>query len=88
MKIRKWMYLFGVPILLGNFIVMSYLFLNAYFNPLKMHGIKINVLGEADIEFIMVLISIPIVIYLFVDFCKTFPNVWWSNVDEETESGV
>jgi len=83
-KIRRWMYLIGIPIILGNFFVMSYLFLKAYFHPLKMHNIKINVFGEANAEFILVIVSIPIVIYLLVDFLSNLiPKIWWGEVNEK-----
>ena len=78
------MYLIGIPILLGNFFVTSYLILRAYLDPLKMHGIKINVFGEADVEFIFVLVSIPIAVYLLVDFLSNLiPKTWWGEVNEK-----
>lgn len=68
---KIWLYGFGLPVVFGSFFVMVYLFLNAYLNPLKMHGIKINSFGEANIELVLLLVSVPVAIFLLYDIAKT-----------------
>lgn len=67
---KIWLYIFGIPMVFNSFFLMLYLFLRAYLHPLKMHGIKIDVIGEANIELILLLVSVPIVIFLFYDIAK------------------
>lgn len=54
---------FGYACLLGSYLVLMSIFMLAYFNQDKILGLRINMYGEAHLEFIMFLISIPSVIY-------------------------
>ena len=54
---------FDYATLLGSYLVLMYVFMMAYFNQDKIIGIRINHYGEANIELIMLLISIPSVFY-------------------------
>ena len=53
---------FGFAALLGSYLVLMYIFFQAYIHPDMIVGLRINRYGEANIELIMYLISIPSVI--------------------------
>jgi len=73
---KKWLYGLGMPVVFGSYFVTLYLFIQAYLNPLKMHGIKIDLFGEANVELIFLLISLPVVVYIFFDMAKNYvPNI-------------
>ena len=54
---------FGYAVLLGSYLLLMSLFMLAYFNQDKILGLRINTYGEANLEFIMFLVSIPAVFY-------------------------
>ena len=73
---KKWLYGLGMPVVFGSYFLTLYLFIQAYLNPLKMHGIKIDLFGEANVELIFLLVSVPIVVFLFCDMAKNVvPNM-------------
>jgi len=73
---KKILYTIGLPYVFGSYFLTLYLFIQAYLDPLKMHGIKIDFFGEANIELIFLLISLPVVVYIFFDMAKNYvPNI-------------
>ena len=53
----------GFASLLMSYLFMIYFFLLAYFNPERIVAMRINRYGEANIEFLWVIVSIPAVFY-------------------------
>ena len=55
--------LFSSIIMFSSYIILLYTFLSAYLSPIKTVVVDINSVGEANIELVFLLISIPCVIY-------------------------
>lgn len=63
--------LMGVGSLLTTFILFSWTFLTAYFNPSKQVLVDINKYGEANVEFIFLsfmIIIVPISLFLLYKY--------------------
>jgi hypothetical protein len=67
--VHKVVILSGYLFALGQFFLLYFVFLVAYFNPGKMTFITVNTMGEADIEFILIPITLVVSLigmYLFI----------------------
>lgn len=62
-KTKAIMVLIGLIFITAYIISFYYIFLMAYFNPLKQATVLINHFNEANIEFILMLLSFPFMAY-------------------------
>ena len=67
----KWFNYLGFSVVFGSYLALSYTFLLAYFHPSKQVLVNINTYGEATSEFILLVVSIPAVIYFVIKYIKT-----------------
>jgi len=66
----------GIIILTSTYIACLYAFLNAYFSQSKSTIITINSYGEANIELILILVTLPVVcLYLYNQIKETIIDV-------------
>jgi len=63
MKLRHYSVIFGLSVLVAGFITFALAFLTAYNHPSKSATIYINKYGEANIEFYILLVSIPFILF-------------------------
>jgi hypothetical protein len=68
---RKLMTVIGLSAMIGSTITLYFTFLMAYFNNYRI-GIAINDYGEAQIELIWLLLSIPFIIYVVNSHIKMY----------------
>jgi len=71
----------GSVVLLASYIILLYTFFTAYLNPNKIVHVHINNIGEANIEFFFLLLTIPCIIYYLRCFCWNSKNkeIWFSS---------
>lgn len=69
-KIKQWIRVSIFLTLLIPICLFLRTFFHAYINPSKTVVVNINVIGEANIEFVLLLCLIPMWIYLFLDTIK------------------
>ena len=50
-------------ILFASYLILLYTFISAYLSPVKTVIVHVNGIGEANIEFVFLLASIPCVMY-------------------------
>ena len=66
MKLKPFKFVFiliSSVVLMASYFIMLYTFFTAYFNPNKTVLVHINNIGEANIEFLFLLLTIPCIIY-------------------------
>ena len=66
----KWFNYLGFSVVFGSYLALTYTFLKAYFHPSKQILVNINAYGEATSEFILLIVSIPAVIYFVIKYIK------------------
>lgn len=69
MNWKKLMLTFGTAFLFASTIVMVYTFFMAYFNDYRVM-VTINDYGEAQVEFVMLVILFPLSMYAFYNMNK------------------
>ncbi len=57
MKLKKHLKFWGTLLLYGSFIALCYVFLLAYITPNKITEVSINKNGEANLEFLLLIVS-------------------------------
>ena len=70
MKIKDFIKVIGLGTVLAVYIRLLWTFLLAYFHPTKQVLISSNTYGEANIEAIMLLVTLPCVIYFIYEVWK------------------
>jgi hypothetical protein len=68
---KKLLRVAGLIYLITSYIVMFYLFINAFRDPRKGTIVLINEFGEANIELVVLIIGAFFVIWFVYDFFKT-----------------
>lgn len=70
MKLKNRLIVVGLAITLANTLVFYLLFIAAYFTEGYTSCIDINKYGEATFEFIVLLVSIPLLLWMYYKFIK------------------
>jgi hypothetical protein len=65
---------FGYSIIISSYFIALATFMIAYFSPDKKVLIDINVIGEANLEFFVFLITLPFAIGVIVSIYKKIRN--------------
>lgn len=60
-KIKKWIMFFGLVFMLNYYVIFTWLLFEMFAIPDKMIILNMNAYGEATFEFIMNIVSIPVV---------------------------
>lgn len=63
MRAKEIFYIIGFAVIISSYVSFIYAFLSAYFSPAKVTNVHINNFGEADVEFILFILTIPLVCY-------------------------
>jgi len=60
----------GFSVIFGSYLFFFYAFVRAYFQVSKQMCIDINSIGEANFEFVILIITIPAVIFFIIQYFK------------------
>jgi len=63
---NKWTNHIGFSVLFGSYLVLVYIFMNAYFSITKKIIVNIN-----SLDFIIFAVTLPMVIYCFINHFKS-----------------
>jgi len=62
-KIELTIIIYGLSMMIALATTLMVTFMHAYLSPGKQTMVTLNTMGEADIEFVLILISVPCMIY-------------------------
>jgi len=66
-KLSFYLRLFSIGFVFGTSLTTVICFLLAYFNPRRAVLLDINIFGEANLEFVMILVGIPCLFWFLKD---------------------
>jgi len=69
-RLLVYLRLIGMIMLIACTTSLVITFIIAYLSPTKMVIVDINSLGEADLELALFLLTIPLMLYVFIDHLK------------------
>lgn len=56
------LHLLGLSILVAIYLYFIFMFLTAYYHPTKSTVLQINKWGESDVEFVVLMLTLPLVL--------------------------
>jgi len=68
------LYLIGVSILFAVYIYFIFMFITAYYHPTRSTIMRINIWGEANIEFFILITTLPFVLKILFLMYKIILN--------------
>jgi len=75
--------LLSIVIMIGSYLILLATFLSAYLSPIKTVIVHINNIGEANIELVFLLASVPCVLYYLTQLrWSKRKEMMWVKVDE------
>ena len=89
-RIRFLLTLSGTIIMMMSWIILLYTFLSAYMAPSKIVIVHINNIGEANIELVFLMLSVPCIIHYLSNFgwSSKKETVWFEGLEREDKLGV
>jgi hypothetical protein len=69
-KIDRYIRIFGLILAASYMLLMTYTFYLAYFSPHHEMILSVDVVGEADPEFVMLFVLVPLVMYTCFYYLK------------------
>lgn len=73
-KLKVFAYYFGVGVPIGMYAVMLYTFMKAWLHPAKAVLVTVDSFGEGDIEFVVLMLTVPCVAYACWKRYKRYAN--------------